>query len=230
MPIPGKRNIKTINVRTSAGRSKQRVRLGHIGVRVPGLPSKTFPATSAWSNGVARNLSGRRLPPHLQPVATASCRGWNYSARHWGRQMCEPGLEVCGTGGHLVQEAPRDRRGHPTALLPGLDRCGRDAEEPGEDSLAHRELLRTARIAGPSYRDGSAGMMYERTVKRRSSGSAGFEDIAELAALSGSFDRPYSIAILISFAELAYCWASDRIRPHSLRGGSELSFSLFHRP
>jgi len=42
IPIPSKDNIKTINVRTAAGRSKQRVRFGKIGVRVPGLPSRIF--------------------------------------------------------------------------------------------------------------------------------------------------------------------------------------------
>jgi hypothetical protein len=42
IPLPGKNEITRINVRTSTGTSLQRVRLGKIGVRVPGLASKTF--------------------------------------------------------------------------------------------------------------------------------------------------------------------------------------------
>jgi hypothetical protein len=42
IPIPSKDNIKILNVRTPTGSSKQRVRFGKIGVRVPGLSSGTF--------------------------------------------------------------------------------------------------------------------------------------------------------------------------------------------
>jgi hypothetical protein len=42
IPVPSDVNIKTINIRTAAGSSKQRVRLGKIGVRVPALASRTF--------------------------------------------------------------------------------------------------------------------------------------------------------------------------------------------
>jgi len=42
IPVPSKGNIKAINVRTSTGSSKQRVRLGRIGVRVPALTSRIF--------------------------------------------------------------------------------------------------------------------------------------------------------------------------------------------
>jgi len=42
IPIPNKSHIKPIAVRTSTGRSSQRVRFGKIGVRVPGLATGTF--------------------------------------------------------------------------------------------------------------------------------------------------------------------------------------------
>ncbi len=42
IPIPSEDSIKILSVRTSTGISKQRVRFGKIGVRVPGLSSGTF--------------------------------------------------------------------------------------------------------------------------------------------------------------------------------------------
>ena len=42
IPIPSKDKIKIITVRTPTGNSQQRVRLGKIGVRVPGLASRIF--------------------------------------------------------------------------------------------------------------------------------------------------------------------------------------------
>jgi hypothetical protein len=40
--IPSQDKIKTIGVRSSVGSQEQRVRQGRIGVRVPGLASRTF--------------------------------------------------------------------------------------------------------------------------------------------------------------------------------------------
>lgn len=42
IPLPSKTDIRRINVRTATGMNVQRVRLGRIGVRVPGLAGKTF--------------------------------------------------------------------------------------------------------------------------------------------------------------------------------------------
>jgi hypothetical protein len=64
IPIPSKDKIKVINVRTSTGSNKQRVRLGKIGVRVPGLTSRMF----HWSCHFVE-------PPHAPYMALLGLEG-----------------------------------------------------------------------------------------------------------------------------------------------------------